>query len=232
MTSECAFKLSEASLVYPLPGGDRVVGLQPTTWALESGSTVAVVGRSGSGKSSLISLLSTMRRPTTGTVEVLGQDVSAASLRTVADLRARDIGVVFQSFHLDLREATWWNVALPWVFGGQGSLAGARARSMQVLDEVGLDGLGDRRAEDLSGGQKQRVAIARALMSRPRLLVADEPTGNLDEPTANGVAELIYGMAGDGRVSVVVVTHDMAVAERAQRVVTLTEGRLESEVAS
>jgi putative ABC transport system ATP-binding protein len=133
--------------------------------------------------------------------------------------------VVFQAFHLDERQPVWWNVALPWVFGGRGSVRRARRRASALLEQVGLPGVEARRATELSGGQRQRVAIARALMAEPALLVADEPTGNLDEDTADDVVRLLYGLTQQS-VTVVVVTHDLDVAAQAQVVVRLERGRL------
>jgi ABC-type lipoprotein export system ATPase subunit len=223
--SDLAVRLEAASVRFPTAAGDEVLALQDVSWSLPRGASAAVVGRSGSGKSTLISLLSLMRTPTEGVVEVLGRRTDELSARAAATLRARQLGVVFQAFHLDERQPVWWNVALPWVFGGRGSLRRARRRAGELLEQVGLPGVEGRRATELSGGQRQRVAIARALMARPSLLVADEPTGNLDEDTADDVVRLLYGLTEQG-VTVVVVTHDLDVAAQAQVVVRLERGRL------
>jgi ABC-type lipoprotein export system ATPase subunit len=223
--SDLAVCLEHASVRFPTVAGDEVLALQDVSWSLPRGASAAVVGRSGSGKSTLISLLSLMRTPTEGVVEVLGRRTDHLSARDAAALRARHLGVVFQAFHLDERQPVWWNVALPWVFGGRGGLRRARRRAGELLEQVGLPGVEARRATELSGGQRQRVAIARALMARPSLLVADEPTGNLDEDTADDVVRLLYGLTEQG-VTVVVVTHDLDVAARAQHVVRLERGRL------
>jgi predicted ABC-type transport system involved in lysophospholipase L1 biosynthesis ATPase subunit len=220
-----AVRLEGASVHYPASNGTTVVGLDAVTWSLPIATSGAVVGRSGSGKSTLISVLSLMRTPTAGTVRVLGHDAATLGPAQAAEVRAAGIGVVFQAFHLDDRQPVWWNVALPWVFAGGRSLRSARHRAGQLLERVGLDGLETRRATELSGGQRQRVAVARALMASPRLFVADEPTGNLDEDTANDLADLVFGLTAEG-VSVIVVTHDLEVAARADHQVRLARGRL------
>jgi putative ABC transport system ATP-binding protein len=159
-------------------------------------------------------------------VEVLGHVASALTSRQAARLRSTSIGVVFQSFHLDHRQPLWWNIALPWVFSGGCSLRTARRRAEEILERIGMEGMATRRAGDLSGGQRQRVAIGRALMSAPALFIADEPTGNLDEDTADSVSNLIFGLTEQPGVTVIVVTHDHEVARRADHVVHLANGRL------
>lgn len=226
-----AFRLAAAGLTYRTERGDSVRALDHVDLAVDLGDSLAITGRSGSGKSSLLALLSTLRRPTDGTVTVFGRDIATLSDRSLADMRGARIGMVFQSFHLDAKESVWRNVALPWVFAGGSSRRGARRRAEELLNSVGLGGLGERSAAELSGGQRQRVAIARALMCAPGLLVADEPTGNLDEGTANVVADLLFGLArppthSGGGLAVVVVTHDREVAGRARRHAELSEGHL------
>jgi putative ABC transport system ATP-binding protein len=226
-----AVQMRDASLDYLTAGGEVVRGVGPISWALPRGMSASIVGRSGSGKSSLLALLSTMRQPTSGSVELLGHDVSTLTPTAAARLRSSSIGVVFQSYHLELREPVWWNIALPWVFAGQCSRKAAEARARQLIEQVGLPAAtAGRRASELSGGQRQRVAIARALMSEPQLFIADEPTGNLDESTANHIAELIFGLTSTG-ISVLVVTHDAEVAQRADRSVTLAAGRIRASTA-
>lgn len=230
MTTE-AFRLAGAGLTYRTERGAPVRALSDVDLAVELGDSLAITGRSGSGKSSLLALLSTLRRPTNGTVTVFGRDIGMLSDRSLADMRGARIGMVFQSFHLEAKESVWRNVALPWVFAGGSSRRSARYRADELLCAVGLDGLGERSAAELSGGQRQRVAIARALMCDPGLLLADEPTGNLDEGTANIVADLLLGLARpatriDGGLAVVVVTHDREVARRAHRHAELAAGQL------
>lgn len=236
MTPE-AFRLAGAGLTYRTERGELVQALSDIDLALDFGDSLAITGRSGSGKSTLLALLSTLRRPTSGTVTVFGHDIATLSDRSLADMRGARIGMVFQSFHLDAKESVWRNVALPWVFAGGSNRRSAQYRADKLLCAVGLDDLGKRSAAELSGGQRQRVAIARALMCNPGLLVADEPTGNLDESTANVVADLLFGLTRpathtDGGLAVVVVTHDREVARRACRRAELVAGRLSEQGAS
>ena len=224
--------LDQVVVSHPLATGPDVVAVDGISWTIERGSSWAVVGRSGSGKSSLLAVLSLMRRPTSGRLELLGTDIGRSSRREIASLRARNVGVVFQAYHLDDRQPLWWNVALPWVFAGGSSPADARRRAEDLLDLVGLGDLGKRRASELSGGQRQRVAIARALMASPALLVADEPTGNLDEETANAIADLLFALPGAAAVTVVVATHDLEVARRAEHCVEIAHGRFTASAAS
>lgn len=219
----CAF--DNVFLDYHTADRGSVRGLAGVSWELPAGTSASIVGRSGSGKSSFLSVLSTLRRPTAGNVRIMGTDVTVMSETDAADFRSRNIGVVFQSYHLEHRQPVWWNVALPWVFGGSGSRREARARACNLLERVELPGVANRRAAELSGGQRQRVAIARALMAEPLLFIADEPTGNLDEQTANAVADLLFGLTGNG-ISVVVVTHDREIARRADTTISLSEGRI------
>lgn len=225
-TPPIAVELEEVSVVYRTARGEEIVALDTVSWSLARGRSVAVIGRSGSGKSTLVSVISLMRRPTSGRVELGGRDTGELDDRRLAALRSTGIGVVFQAYHLDPRQPLWWNVALPWVFVGGCSRRHARQRAEDLLRRVGLDGLGERRPPELSGGQRQRTAIARALMCAPGLVVADEPTGNLDERTGEAIADLLFGLAADEGASVIVVTHDREVARRADEVVELTTGRL------
>jgi putative ABC transport system ATP-binding protein len=218
--------LDRVTVQYQSRSGDVVNGVDDLSLRLEGGRSVAVVGRSGSGKSTLISVLALMRRASAGRVEVLGRDVAQLNDREIAAFRSSSIGVVFQAFHLDLRQPLWWNVALPWVFGGDTPLGSARRRAEGLLDQVGLTGMGKRRPSELSAGQKQRVAVARAMMNDPLLFIADEPTGNLDEETADDIADLIFGLSRAAGTTVVVVTHDLDVAGRADRVVRLAQGQI------
>lgn len=225
-TATPALLLDHVSLVYQTQVGP-VTAIDDISWELGRGESAAIVGRSGSGKSSLLAVISTMRKPTSGSIEILGHSATSIDAGAAAKLRATHIGVVFQSYHLDLRERVWWNVALPWVFGGHGPVRDAKERAIELLRLVGLTDVADRRATQLSGGQRQRVAIARALMSEPSLFIADEPTGNLDERTANEIADLMFGLTDRG-ISVVVVTHDLEVARRAGSHLFLSAGRLSS----
>ena len=202
-----------------------VVVLRGADLAVEPGEVVAITGRSGSGKSTLLHLAGGLAIPSRGSVAVGGTGLSGLSPAALARIRRRSIGFVFQAFHLlaglDLLE----NVALPLVLDGVDTRA-ARRRAGEVLAEVDLDGLGDRRPAELSGGQQQRGAVARALAGRPDLLLADEPTGNLDAASAAGVLDALLGAAAARGAACVLVTHDREVAARADRTLVLDDGVL------
>lgn len=210
--------------------GSTVRAVDHVSLALDAGTSTAVVGRSGSGKSSLVSVLALMRTPSSGRVLVDGQVVRATpgALRAA---RARNVAMVFQSFHLEPHLTAVENTMLAW-FAGMGRLTrrAAAARASEVVDLVGLGHMANRRVADMSGGERQRVAIARALFREPRLLVADEPTGNLDETTAGAITALLWGLPSLTGAAVVVVTHDGHVASGADRIVHLSRGQIETPV--
>jgi putative ABC transport system ATP-binding protein len=206
-----------------------VKGIRDISWTAYAGQSTAVLGRSGSGKSTLMSALALMRRPTSGTVAVFGRDTGSLPERDRAALRSSSIGMVFQSYFLDLDQSVLWNVMLPAAFTSiSRNVAVQRAR--ELLDYVDLNGVENRKASELSGGQKQRVAIARALLTEPRIVIADEPTGNLDEATAEEITRLIFGYAAAHNAVVVVVTHDAAVAANADTTIRLVAGSLIDEL--
>lgn len=216
----------DVSVEYPSVDG-TINALRNVNAGFERGSSTAVVGRSGSGKSTLISVLSLMRRPSSGTVMLDGARTSGLSDHEIARLRSNTIGIVFQSFHLDPSLTATENVLLPWFFSSDHmSRNNAIARAQAVLDQLGLGSRADRKPNELSGGERQRVAIGRALFPNPPLLVADEPTGNLDEDTASRVAGVLYSLTSSFKTTVVVVTHDAAVAGMADRQLKLVRGEL------
>jgi putative ABC transport system ATP-binding protein len=194
--------------------------------AVRRGEYLALMGPSGSGKSTLMNLLGLLDRADTGRFALDGQDVTHLSTAEQAEARSRSIGFVFQSFNLLKRMDAAENVALPMVYAGMGRAA-ARARAVELLEQVGLRGLGKRRPNQLSGGQQQRVAIARALANRPPLLLADEPTGNLDSQTTEEVLALLGQLNREQGLTIVIVTHESDVAAHAQRLVRLRDGRIE-----
>lgn len=200
---------------------EPVRALDAVSLVVESTSSIAVVGRSGSGKSSLVSVMGLMRRPTAGRVEVDGRTVGR---------RGCDRGwvaMVYQSFHLEPHLTAAENAMLPWYCGRrETSVRGARRRAGEVIDLVGLHDMADRRVSQMSGGERQRVAVARALFARPRLLIADEPTGNLDEETAAEIAGLLWDLPRQTGAAVLVVTHDATVAKGASDVIVLERGRV------
>lgn len=224
--TECAAELDAVGVVYGQ--GDRQVrALNEVSCRFDPGTSTAILGRSGSGKSTLISVLSMLRQPTTGTVRLGGVDTSSLSPRAVAKQRSTGIGVVFQSFHLEPALTAEQNIMLPWTFGkSRQTRREAGERAAGLLEQLGIGELHGRRPTAMSGGQRQRVAIARALFVRPKLFIADEPTGNLDEETANEVAAVVMGLPAEHQTAVVVVTHDAAVADLADRRMTLVRGSL------
>jgi predicted ABC-type transport system involved in lysophospholipase L1 biosynthesis ATPase subunit len=205
---------------------DTARALSSVSLTVAAASSTAIVGRSGSGKSTLVSVMALLRRPTGGRVTVSGRSTAGLSDAQLARLRAAFVGTVFQSFHLDTAMTAAENVMLPWYFGGRAPRREARARAALLLDRLELGELASRRPAEMSGGQRQRVAIARALFPGPGLLIADEPTGNLDETTAELIADQIFSLPGLMGTAVVVVTHDPAIAARAERRLHLSGGEL------
>ncbi|WP_135536785.1 ABC transporter ATP-binding protein [Halostella pelagica] len=205
--------------------GEPVHALDGVDLTLDRGSYTAVMGPSGSGKSTLMNLVGCLDTPTEGTVTVDGTDVTELSDRDRTSLRGDEIGFVFQTFNLMPKLTARENVALPLIFQG---VPGSRRteRADEILERVGLGDRGDHRPNELSGGQRQRVAIARALVTDPTLVLADEPTGNLDTETGAIIMDLFDEVRAAGN-TVLVVTHERHIAERADRIVHLLDGRVE-----
>ncbi len=190
-------------------------------------SVVAIVGPSGSGKTTLLGLLAGLDAPSSGRVVIDGQDLAGLTEDGRAEFRARRIGFVFQTFHLLPTMTALENVMVPLEL--QGSFHGARERAAELLDRVGLSDRTDHYPAQLSGGEQQRVALARAFSNRPAILFADEPTGNLDQATGAGIVEMLETLNREESTTLVLVTHDLSLAERADRVVALAGGRLSSD---
>lgn len=188
---------------------------------------LAITGPSGSGKSTLLHLMGALHRPTQGQVLFEGQDLTALSVDELARLRNAKIGFVFQQFHLLPRLTAWENVALPMAYA-RIRLAERRERALAALARVGLLEFAHHRPNQLSGGQQQRVAIARALANNPKLLLADEPTGNLDTQTGQEVVELFVSLHKEGH-TVVIVSHESEIAAQAERIVVLRDGLIQEE---
>jgi putative ABC transport system ATP-binding protein len=210
-------------------GSLAVKALQGVDLAVEEGEFMAVMGSSGSGKSTLMNVLGCLDRPTEGRYLLDGQDVSVLSRDRLAAIRNRTIGFVFQDFNLLPRTTALENVELPLLYAEEGpSWKEMHARAREALETVGLGDRVDHTPAELSGGQQQRVAIARALVTRPRLLLADEPTGNLDSRTSLEVIEMLQDLNRKG-LTIVMVTHEMDVARTAGRILTLRDGNIVSD---
>jgi putative ABC transport system ATP-binding protein len=225
--SEPAVEALDVTRSYELDGV-RVDALRGVSLRIDQGEYLAIVGPSGSGKSTLMHLLGCLDRPTTGSLRIGGREVAELDDTELADLRNRTIGFVFQSFQLLPRITATANVALPLVY--RGTPRGERVeRARAALERVGLGHRLDHRPNQLSGGEQQRVAIARALVAEPALLLADEPTGNLDTRSGNEVMAILESLNADQGVAVALVTHDHEVADRARRHIRIRDGLIESD---
>jgi putative ABC transport system ATP-binding protein len=213
------------AVVKEYPGG--VAALRGVTVDISPGDQVAVVGPSGSGKTTLLTILGTLERPSSGVVRVAGVDVMTASDRQLAGLRAHEIGFVFQSFHLQEWMTATDNVATGMLYTGAHS-RDRREAARAALTRVGLGHRLEHRPGQLSGGERQRVAIARALAKRPEIILADEPTGNLDSTSGAEVVALLHDLASDG-ATLVLITHDAGIAATFSRHIQMRDGEIVSD---
>jgi putative ABC transport system ATP-binding protein len=197
--------------------------LDDVSLAILRGETVAIMGASGAGKSTLLALLAGLDEPTSGTVQLAGHELTSLDEDGRAAVRARHVGFVFQSFHLVPSLTALENVMLPLELSGRRD---ARTASLEVLERVGLAGRVGHYPRQLSGGEQQRVAIARAFVTRPDVLFADEPTGNLDTATGERIMDLLFGLNAATGATLVLVTHDRALAARCARIILLDAGRV------
>jgi putative ABC transport system ATP-binding protein len=207
---------------YPVENGSLDV-LSGVNMTIADGETVAIVGPSGSGKTTLLILLAGLEKPSGGTIEFGGEDIVALDGDSLADIRRDQLGIVFQSFHLVPSLTALGNVSLPLEIGGREN---ARDSARDLLRRVGLEDRAHHYPSQLSGGEQQRVAIARSLVHSPGLLLADEPTGNLDIHTGAQIIELLFELSAETGSTMVLVTHDNEVARRCKRVFHLTDGKL------
>jgi putative ABC transport system ATP-binding protein len=211
---------------FPL-GHEIIKVLKGIDLNVERGEYVALMGPSGSGKSTLMNLLGCLDTPTSGSYILNGKDVSKLSDNELAEIRNKEIGFVFQTFNLMPRTTALENVALPMVYAGA-SKSERTTRAKEVLSNVGLADRMDHKPNQLSGGQRQRVAVGRALVNRPSMILADEPTGNLDSKTSAEIMSLIDEIHAAGN-TVIVVTHEEEIAARAHRIIRLRDGMIESD---
>jgi len=202
--------------------------LKDVTFDIESGEFVAIMGHSGSGKSTLMNILGCLDTATGGHYYLEGRDTAALNSDELALLRNRLIGFVFQGFNLLPRSSILDNIGLPLLYAGK-SKAERREKALVMLERVGLAGFGERRPNQLSGGQQQRVAIARALVTDPKLILADEPTGNLDTQTGEDIMRIFHVLNKEQNITIILVTHEPDIAKHAKRLIRVVDGKIASD---
>ena len=221
-------QIEDVHKIYQL-GVHRVHALRGITLSIEEGEYLAIMGASGSGKSTLMNILGCLDTPTSGSYRLKGSQVDRLDDDELAAIRNREIGFVFQTFNLLPRSTAAQNVELPLIYAGK-STAERERRAREALQAVGLQERIHHRPNELSGGQNQRVAIARALVNQPSILLADEPTGNLDSRTSDEIMEILDALHARGH-TVIIVTHEEEIAAHAKRIVRLRDGAIESDLA-
>jgi putative ABC transport system ATP-binding protein len=214
---------------YDMGGAEEVPALRGVSLQIHRNEYVAIMGPSGSGKSTLMNIIGCLDTPTSGLYEFNGINVSDMDDNALAKVRNKEIGFVFQTFNLLARSDALHNVELPLIYAGIAS-ADRRQRAMDTLREVGLGDRVHHKPNELSGGQRQRVAVARALVNNPSILLADEPTGNLDTRTGEEIMALFEVLHGKGN-TIILVTHEESIAEHAHRIIRVRDGQVESDVA-
>ena len=210
--------------VYKL-GDVQVVAVSGITCHIETGEMVSIMGPSGSGKSTLMNLIGCLDTPSSGIYKLGGMDVSRLTENELADIRNKKIGFVFQSFNLLSRATAVTNVELPLVYSG---VRNKRQRAMEALESVGMANRASHRPTEISGGEQQRVAIARALVNKPSLILADEPTGNVDTQTSKGIMAVLQQLNRQG-ITIIIVTHEEDIADYTQRTIHLRDGQIVNE---
>ncbi|WP_069163214.1 ABC transporter ATP-binding protein [Nocardia altamirensis] len=225
MPKHAMLELSEVTKEYRV-GGQTVRALDGISLRIEQGEFTSIIGPSGSGKSTLLHLLGALDTPNSGSIRFQGNEIGTLDEDSQSEFRRKRVGFIFQFFNLLPTLSAWENVAIPKLLDGTG-MRKAKPRALELLDQVGLSDRANHRPAELSGGQMQRVAVARALIMDPALILADEPTGNLDSKTGASILALLGEIAGAGN-SVVMVTHDMGAVAYCDRVITLRDGRIGS----
>lgn len=219
-------EVSDICKVYN-PGENEVRALDHVNLCIDRGEFVAIIGQSGSGKSTLMNMLGCLDVPTSGKYYLNGKDVSDLTDDEQSDIRNLEIGFIFQGFNLIGNLTAKENVELPLIYRGVGKKE-RRALAVESLNQVGLSHRMDHRPNEMSGGQQQRVAIARAIAAKPPLILADEPTGNLDSASTREIMQILKGLHQDNR-TVILITHDNEIAAQARRVIRIRDGRIESD---
>src|SRR5918992_516584 len=225
-----AMQVVKLSKIYDSAAG-RVIALRDLSFRVNKGEFVAIVGPSGSGKSTLLNMIGALHRPTSGRVFIGGVDIFSLSNSEIATMRNRMIGFIFQSYNLINRTTVQRNVELPGMIKGMSSTRRVR-RAKKILELLGIGDKADFKPSNLSGGQQQRVAIARALMNNPTIILADEPTGNLDTKTGKEVFNLLRVLSQKYKRTIIMVTHNPALAEATNKAIYINDGTIEKEVSN
>lgn len=226
--SSYALRVENLSKIYDSAAG-RVVALDRVSFAIKKGEFVSVVGPSGSGKSTVLNMVGALDRPTSGKIYIDGIDIFSLSDSQIATMRNSRIGFIFQSFNLINRTTVQKNVKLPGIIAGMSS-DDANSRSIKILEALGIADKRNQKPVNLSGGQQQRVAIARSLINNPTIILADEPTGNLDTKTGDDVFDMLKMLSHKFKRTIVMVTHNPELAESTDRSILLRDGRIEKDV--
>ena len=215
--------LENISKVYQR-GRIETIALSDINLTVNRGEFISIMGPSGSGKSTMLNVIGLLDEPTTGSLSISGKKISSYSDKYLARMRNEEIGFIFQSFHLINDLSVIDNVEIPLLYRKGMSVSDRRKMALKALDKVGLSSRTSHFPSEISGGQQQRVAVARAIAGNPRLILADEPTGNLDSRMGDGIMEILQGLIDDGGTTVIMVTHDQRRADRTQRTIRLFDG--------
>jgi putative ABC transport system ATP-binding protein len=227
MENSVVISLQQIKKIYDIGGAEEVQALRGVSLEIRKNEYVAIMGPSGSGKSTLMNIIGCLDTPTSGLYEFNGVNVSDMNDNQLAKVRNKEIGFVFQTFNLLARSNALHNVELPLIYGGVGS-AERKRLAVEALTQVGLGERKNHKPNELSGGQRQRVAVARALVNKPSILLADEPTGNLDTKTGDDIMALFEELHEKGN-TIILVTHEESIAEHAHRIVRVRDGHIESD---
>ena len=226
--SDIALRIDNVSKIFDSVAG-KVIALRNVSFAVKKGEFVAIVGPSGSGKSTLLNMIGALDRPTLGKVYVDGMDISSLKDSEIALIRNLKIGFIFQSYNLINRSSVQKNVELPAIISGMAKKERSR-RSIKILTALGIANKAKQKPANLSGGEQQRVAISRALMNNPTLILADEPTGNLDTKTGQEIFSMLEHLSRDLKRTIIMVTHNTELAEKTDRSIYLRDGMIERDV--
>jgi len=227
MSNNVVINLQQIKKIYDMGGAEEVQALRGVSLSIMKNEYVAIMGPSGSGKSTLMNIIGCLDTPTSGLYEFNGVNVSEMNDNSLAKVRNKEIGFVFQTFNLLARSDALHNVELPLIYAGASS-ADRKRLAREALDHVGLGDRFHHKPNELSGGQRQRVAVARALVNRPSILLADEPTGNLDSKTGDEIMILFEELHGQGN-TIILVTHEEYIADHAHRIIRIRDGMIESD---